>query len=271
MLPGTATGGAGGPGGIGDLIVNGITNIVTTVGMLAASGATHFLVPNMPDLGATPSGSGDAALTFLSKTFNDNLAVQLTALDNALSSIDIAQFDTFATLNKMIADPVAYGFDERNRRLRRQPPHGRCNPDKWLFWDGVHPTTAAAALLAGQIPRGRGPRTRHLRAHDPRPHGHRLRRSSAAGARLTSRPAAGKRPPAPVNATPTLPRPAPEANTGTALWHHCELALPPLTAVAVGLLGAQDGGRAYAGVFSSVVVTGQPLCTCPDYEHVTRR
>ena len=151
-LPGTANGSPGGPGSASDLIGNGINNILTTVQTLAASGATHFLVPNMPDLGKTPSGAANAGLlTPLTASFNYNLKQGLTALDNALTSVDIVQFDTFAELNKMIADPGAYGFENATESCVDNLLNGRCNPDTWLFWDGAHPTTSADALLASQF------------------------------------------------------------------------------------------------------------------------
>jgi phospholipase/lecithinase/hemolysin len=151
-LPGTATGAPGAPGDVNALIGNGIANILTTVQTLAAGGATHFLVPNMPDLGKTPSGAADAGLlTPLTMGFNYYLAQGLTALDNALPSVDIVQFDTFAALNNMIADPGAYGFDNVTESCVDNLLNGRCNPDKWLFWDGAHPTTSADALLASQF------------------------------------------------------------------------------------------------------------------------
>lgn len=151
MLPGTAAGGAGSPGNASALIANGVNNILYTVQTLAASGATHFLVPNMPDLGATPSGGGDPSLTALSVAFNSNLATGLTALDNALPSADIVQFDTFAFFDKVIANPGAYGFTNATDACVANLANGLCDPSTWLFWDGVHPTTAADALLAQQF------------------------------------------------------------------------------------------------------------------------
>ncbi|MBK6350481.1 MAG: PEP-CTERM sorting domain-containing protein [Proteobacteria bacterium] len=151
MLPGTAAGGAGGAGDASALIANGVNNILYTVQTLAASGATQFLVPNMPDLGATPSGGGDPSLTALSVAFNSNLGAGLTALDSALPSVDIAQFDTFAFFNQIIADPLAYGFTNATDACVEHLADGQCDPSTWLFWDDVHPTTAAAAVLAGQF------------------------------------------------------------------------------------------------------------------------
>lgn len=148
QLPGTVAGGAGGPGSVSQLIGNGINNIIGTVLALAASGAQHFLVPNMPDLGATPAFLGDVALSALSSAFNDNLRLALTALDAALPSAEIVQFDTAAAFRDILDNSAAYGLTNTRTACVADPA---CNPDTWLFWDGVHPTTATDRILAAKF------------------------------------------------------------------------------------------------------------------------
>ena len=152
MLPGVVPGSPGGT----DLISNGIANILTTIGTLAQAGAEHFLVPNMPDLGLTPAFAGTpqaGPLSFLTDTFNSNLAAQLTALD-AMLAAEIVQFDTNGSFARIRADPLAYGFDNTTDSCVANLASGVCNPgnwDRWLFWDGVHPTTSTHQLLASQF------------------------------------------------------------------------------------------------------------------------
>ena len=152
MLPGLVPGSPGGT----DLISNGIANILTTIGTLAQAGAQHFLVPNMADLGLTPAFAGTPQadfLSFLTGVFNDNLAAQLTALD-ALLSAEIVQFDTAGSFARILADPLVYGFDNTTDSCVDNLASGVCNPgnwDRWLFWDGVHPTTSTHQLLASQF------------------------------------------------------------------------------------------------------------------------
>lgn len=133
------------------LIGSGISYIASAILTLASEGATHFLVPNMPNLGVTPSfnGTPDAAgLTQLTQVFNAALAFALTQLDQALQSAEIVQFDTYGSFEAMRANPGAYGFTNVTDQCVLD---SQCNPNTWLFWDGVHPTTAGHRLLGSQF------------------------------------------------------------------------------------------------------------------------
>jgi len=142
------------------LIANGVANILTTVEKLAALGAQHFLVPNMPDVGKTPGyvgKGGEGDMTALSIAFNNYLALGLTKLDKDLTLAEIVQFDTFGLFNKIIADPAAWGFEVTDKACvayLNAYDAGLCNSknwDKWVFWDSVHPTTSAHAVLGREF------------------------------------------------------------------------------------------------------------------------
>lgn len=148
---GTVPGSPGGP----TVISNGIANILATIQTLTALGARHFLVPNMPDLGETPAFLGNAFLSGLTALFNFNLGLQLTALDLS-SPAEIVQFDTAAAFNAILQNPGAYGFTNWTQACVQNFGFGpgQCNPtnwDSWLFWDGVHPTTATHHILGAQF------------------------------------------------------------------------------------------------------------------------
>lgn len=142
------------PGGT-NVVSNGIANILTIVGKLAGLGAQHILVPNMPDLGRTPAFAGGplaSTLTALTALFNANLAAQLTLLDAALPATEIIQFDTAAAFAELLANPAAFGLANVTGQCVENLTlaGGTCSPfdNRWLFWDGVHPTTYAHSLLA---------------------------------------------------------------------------------------------------------------------------
>lgn len=149
-LPGTVPGSPGGA----NLISNGVANIVATVQTLAAAGAQHVLVANLPDLGETPELLGDAAASALSALFNSSLALAMNSLGAALPSTEIVQFDTAAALNDIIDNKDAYGFTVTDQACINNLLSGQCNPgnwNQWVFWDGVHPTTRAYEILAAKL------------------------------------------------------------------------------------------------------------------------
>ncbi|OGA96098.1 MAG: hypothetical protein A3E79_07800 [Burkholderiales bacterium RIFCSPHIGHO2_12_FULL_61_11] len=137
-----------------DLITNGVNNILGAIQALAAEGAQHFLIPNMADLGISPEfrNTPDAAgLTGLTAAFNSALAIALTALDQAMNNVEITQFDVFGMVNNVINNPTQYGFTNVTDSCVANLLNGQCDPDTWLFWDGVHPTTAGHALFGAQF------------------------------------------------------------------------------------------------------------------------
>ena len=137
----------------------------TELGMikqLGDAGARYVMVSNLPNIGLTPSGlaQGPAAaaqLTGLSIIYNNALN---TGLANA--GVNIIPVNTFAVLNEIVADPSRYGFTNVTQPACTGSSFG-CVPagtpgaqstyqpgteNTYLFADGVHPTTAAHAMLA---------------------------------------------------------------------------------------------------------------------------
>ncbi len=137
----------------------------TELGMieqLGQAGARYVMVFNLPNIGITPmalaQGPQNAAeLTGLSLTFNNTLNAGL-----ANTGVNIIPVNTFAFLNEVVANPGAYGFTNVTAPACTGSAFG-CLPagtpgatstyqpgtqDTYLFADGVHPTTAAHAMLA---------------------------------------------------------------------------------------------------------------------------
>lgn len=145
------------PAQAGAAAANAVTNLANEIGALESIGATHFLVPNMPDLGDTPSGltSGDpTGLTQLSIGFNQGLEQALALLRNANPTADIREFNTFDFMHQAINDPAAFGFTNVTDPcfVSIEGSVSICqDPSQYLFWDGVHPTTAADAFLAARF------------------------------------------------------------------------------------------------------------------------
>lgn len=138
-------------------ITGSVSNITAMISDLAAAGATTFLVPNLPNIGITPEAQAGgpavvAGATFLSTTFNAQLADALPGLATGLG-VTIFELDIFGIVNDIIANPGAYGFSNTTSRCYEGPlgvggPAPTCaNPDEYLFWDAIHPTSAAHQIL----------------------------------------------------------------------------------------------------------------------------
>jgi phospholipase/lecithinase/hemolysin len=138
---------------------NAVTNLASAIGLLHGNGARRFLVPNMPDLSLTPSGRAlpdplRAGLQALSIGFNLGLSFALDMLA-LLPGIDITRFDTFALLTAIAASPGAFGFaNAADACLTGDLGIGGvvcADPSSYVFWDSVHPTTAAHAVLGDRF------------------------------------------------------------------------------------------------------------------------
>jgi len=134
-------------GGPDDFITNGtvaqgVADELAIVGALQSMGATHILVPGMPDLGLTPAYFGDPNATGFSFAFDQALQANLPK--------GVMYFDTFGFMHLVVSNPGAFGFtDVTDPCLVGLTPCA--NPNQYLFWDDLHPTTAADAILATQF------------------------------------------------------------------------------------------------------------------------
>ncbi len=126
-----------------------ITNLLTIIGGLEALGATDILVPGMPDLGLTPRFRAQGAViaggaTALTDAFNATLRANLPP--------GVTFFDSAALLRAVVANPGAFGFTDVTDACLNPVTSTICaNPNQFLFWDDLHPTTAADAIVAADF------------------------------------------------------------------------------------------------------------------------
>lgn len=135
-----------------------VADLGLIIDSLAAAGATHFLVPNAPNIGLVPRlrERGPAAVavgTQLTAALNGGLAALIDSRRQA--GLDILGFDAAGFLAEVVANPAGYGLGNVTERcytgddLNFNGSGGVCpNPASYLFWDGIHPTVTGHALLA---------------------------------------------------------------------------------------------------------------------------
>lgn len=91
-----------------------------------------------------------AGLSALSAAYNNGLGLLLGGLDAAFDplGIDLYTFDTAAFFADITANPAAFGFTNVTDSCLYTAP-AACST--YLYFDKVHPTTAAHDLLALQF------------------------------------------------------------------------------------------------------------------------
>lgn len=115
---------------------------------LDLSGITDFAVWNLPDIGLTPRYQlfepGSATLASeASKAFNAQLDIVLAGLKD--DGLQVTKIDTAGLFAEVLADPGA--FDLKNLTTPCALLGGvPC--DDFLYFDDIHPTTVAHAVLA---------------------------------------------------------------------------------------------------------------------------
>ncbi len=145
-----------------------ITNEIGLIQRLALAGARNFLVVNVPPLGSTPAvlaavGPAQAAgVNQLAGGFRAALQPAINQLAGGLAragiNIDVRVVDSFGILVDALQDPGAYGFATVTDNGQNSPNPARDDADRYLFWDGFHPTAhghyqvaaEAFAVLSGQ-------------------------------------------------------------------------------------------------------------------------
>lgn len=121
----------------------GITELYTT-NMLS-----NFVVPGLPNLGAIPAFGGAASFaplaTLASAQFNSDLTTELAALQATLP-VTTSYVDTFGLFSEIVAGAPGNGFTNLSGTCQAL---GNC--EGYVFWDAIHPTDAAHAVLAQAI------------------------------------------------------------------------------------------------------------------------
>jgi phospholipase/lecithinase/hemolysin len=132
-----------------DVIEAGI-NQTLNIQRLIDAGATQFIVPNLPPLGLTPRLNGSLATsipaTAASALYNSVLGsgVSLILEFNRNKHLHIAQLDVFALYTRIVTSPANYSLTNVTASSQGKA----VDPDTFLFWDDLHPTTHGHNILA---------------------------------------------------------------------------------------------------------------------------
>jgi thermolabile hemolysin len=135
---------------------------------LINAGARNILLMNLPDLSRAPTfqyRSDAAAIAAQVAEFNRRLPQLRDTLQAKYgSSLVIRMFDTYAMMSDIFANPAKYGISNTTQSclninsssstnyLSSQSLRPECsNPDTFIFWDTLHPTTRTHKIMADSV------------------------------------------------------------------------------------------------------------------------
>lgn len=117
------------------------------VDALQAAGAHHIVVWDVPNLGISPAVTAQGATASALGAFA-SASMSLALMDRLNGETGVTLFDLWGMSTQWAANPAAFGLSNSTDACGGIVD---CDPSTYLFWDGIHPTSAGHALIANAM------------------------------------------------------------------------------------------------------------------------
>lgn len=124
-----------------------IANISSQIGSVAQAGGRYFVWLNLFPLELTPRGAGSAAIKDACANFATDMPQAIASLQASFPGITIIPVDVYSLFKQIVQSPAGYGFTNVTTQSQGFP----VNPDQYVFWDYLHPTTRVHQLIANLV------------------------------------------------------------------------------------------------------------------------
>jgi phospholipase/lecithinase/hemolysin len=129
-----------------------VQNLINAISALSKTGARKFLVVNLPNLGQLPATRSNIqssqGLSLLSASHNAGLRATLPLVRRGLG-VRVTLVNVDRLFRQALTIPSDFGFTNVTEACLNQTTGAVCpNPEQYLFWDGIHPTTQAHQFIA---------------------------------------------------------------------------------------------------------------------------
>jgi thermolabile hemolysin len=122
-----------------------VSNYVANLTLLLEAGARSFILPTLPPLHLVPGLSNDYTRNLDYPAINTRMEHEIDTLRTKYD-LTVYRYDHAHLLEHIVANPTAYGFTNLVDAANLKCPPG--DPEQFLWWDGVNPTTAFHRLIA---------------------------------------------------------------------------------------------------------------------------
>ena len=112
---------------------------------LESAGARKIVVWDVPDLGDAPAVR-EAGAAMIGRMVAASMNAVLSAA--IANDPDVQLFDVFGLTDRIVTDPGAFGLTNVTDACAQ---FTSCDPSQYLFWDGIHPTSAGHLIISSAM------------------------------------------------------------------------------------------------------------------------